>query len=100
MEIDPFEKACIAAKKMIEKIESTGSKIKTIDVGGGIGISEKNEFQFVEYFKMIQKYFDRKDDLQVILEPGRTILGNAGIVVSKVLYIKDCLLYTSDAADE
>ena len=89
MEIDPFEKACIAAKKMIEKIESTGSKIKTIDVGGGIGISEKNEFQFVEYFKMIQKYFDRKDDLQVILEPGRTILGNAGIVVSKVLYIKE-----------
>ena len=87
MEIDPFEKACIAAKQLINNIESKGSKITTVDVGGGIGINEENEFQFIEYFKMIQKYFN-KDQMQIIFEPGRSILGNAGILVSKVLYVK------------
>ena len=42
---------------------------------------------------------------RIILEPGRSISGNAGILLTKVEYIKDdflivCLLYTSDAADE
>ena len=89
MEVDPFEKACIAAKQMIDKLEIAGSKIKTVDVGGGIGISERNDFEFIKYFKMIQKYFNKKNDIQVIFEPGRSILGNAGILVSKILYIKE-----------
>ena len=88
MRLEPFEEACKITNQLIQEVESNGFAIKTIDVGGGIGIDENKKFQFVEYFDLINSYFAKKDRT-IIFEPGRTIIGNTAILVSKVLYIKE-----------
>tara|TARA_B110001454_G_scaffold176648_1_gene168850 strand:+ start:5663 stop:6919 length:1257 start_codon:yes stop_codon:yes gene_type:complete len=88
MELNPFEKACKIAKELIDEIETNGISVKTVDVGGGIGISDSEKFRFNEYFALVKKYL-ANPKRTIIFEPGRSILGNAGIIVSKVIYIKE-----------
>ena len=88
MKLEPFEEACKITNQLIKEVESNGITIKTIDVGGGIGIDENEKFQFIGYFDLINSYFAEKDRT-IIFEPGRTIIGNTAILVSKVLYIKE-----------
>lgn len=88
MDLGPFEKACKIAKELIDEIETNGVSVKTVDVGGGIGISTSKKFKFDEYFALIKKYLVNPKRT-IIFEPGRSILGNAGIIVSKVIYIKE-----------
>ena len=82
------EEACKITNQLIKEVESNGFTIKTIDVGGGIGIDENEKFKFIEYFDLINSYFAKKDRT-IIFEPGRTIIGNTSILVSKILYIKE-----------
>ena len=86
--LEPFEEACKITNQLIKEVESNGFTIKTIDVGGGIGIDENEKFQFKKYFGLINSYFAKKDRT-IIFEPGRTIIGNTSILVSKILYIKE-----------
>jgi diaminopimelate decarboxylase len=88
MKLEPFEEACKITNQLIKEVESNGFTIKTIDVGGGIGIDENEKFKFIEYFNLINSYFAKKDRT-IIFEPGRTIIGNTSILVSKILYIKE-----------
>ena len=88
MKLEPFEEACKITNQLIKEVESNGFTIKTIDVGGGIGIDENEKFKFIEYFNLINSYFEKKDRT-IIFEPGRTIIGNTSILVSKILYIKE-----------
>jgi diaminopimelate decarboxylase len=88
MKLEPFEEACKITNQLIKEIESNGFTIRTIDVGGGIGIDENEEFQFKKYFDLINLFFAKKDRT-IIFEPGRTIIGNTSILVSKILYIKE-----------
>ena len=86
--LEPFEEACKITNQLIKEVESNGFTIKTIDVGGGIGIDENEKFQFKKYFDLINLFFAKKDRT-IIFEPGRTIIGNTSILVSKILYIKE-----------
>ena len=86
--LEPFEEACKITNQLIKEVESNGFTIKTIDVGGGIGIIENEKFQFKKYFGLINSYFAKKDRT-IIFEPGRTIIGNTSVLVSKILYIKE-----------
>ena len=88
MKLEPFEEACKITNQLIKEVESNGFTIKTIDVGGGIGIDENEKFKFIEYFDLINSCFAKKDRT-IIFEPGRTIIGNTSILVSKILYIKE-----------
>tara|TARA_B100001778_G_scaffold307911_1_gene288305 strand:- start:48 stop:635 length:588 start_codon:yes stop_codon:yes gene_type:complete len=65
-------------------------KFDIIDLGGGMGISyEKNnrKLNYNEYKKSIIK-FRRKHNCKIIFEPGRSIIGNVGIIITKVIYLK------------
>lgn len=62
--------------------------IKRLDFGGGFAIpyqSGNPVFDYHRYYKYISEFFI---DYQVIIEPGRSLVGNAGILIAKVLYIK------------
>lgn len=87
LDISVFEKLFSFMKKLYQKYNNNFS---TIDFGGGIGIkySEKdNTINLNEYVKMMKNYFP---DFQgkIIVEPGRSIIGNAGIFLSKIVRIK------------
>jgi len=87
--VSPFVDALEKVKKLIESLAATGIKIKWLDIGGGLGITyDKEEPPHpMEYASAIRRVIG-ENDLTLILEPGRVIMGNAGILVTEVLYTK------------
>jgi len=86
----PFADALKSVKQLICQLKDIDIKIKYLDIGGGLGITYDDESppEPKEYADAIKKSL--KDiDVQLILEPGRVLVGNAGILVTKVLYKKD-----------
>ncbi|MGD8285818.1 MAG: diaminopimelate decarboxylase [Desulfobacterales bacterium] len=88
-EAKPFEDALLSLKALIKKLKSLGIAIKYLDMGGGLGITYAQESPppLHEYAASIIAHL-KELDLQLILEPGRVFVGNAGILVTKVLYRK------------
>ena len=87
LSIKPYEKMLKVIDRVINK---TGYRFEFIDLGGGIGISyEKNNKKFnFKIFNSLINNFLKKNRSRIIFEPGRSIIGNAGILISKVIYIK------------
>jgi diaminopimelate decarboxylase len=85
----PFEDALKSLKVLITELKSLGIDIRYLDMGGGLGITYNDESppHPREYARAITASLIGTD-LQLILEPGRVIVGNAGILVTRVLYRK------------
>ena len=86
-EVSPFIEALEKSLELISQLKAEGIKISHIDIGGGVGI-EYNEEKTINIEKYIQSVLDKVGDLEVILEPGRAIVGDAGIFVTQVEYLK------------
>ncbi len=88
-DVSPFVESLAKVKKFLLRLQETGCAIKYLDLGGGLGITynEEEPPAPLEYAKALEKELG---DLgyTLILEPGRVIVGNAGILVTKVLYTK------------
>jgi diaminopimelate decarboxylase len=87
--ISPFVDALKRILLLIDELSMQGVELKYLDVGGGLGISYKDEEPPVPQDlakNLIPLLKNRK--LTLIIEPGRSIAGNAGILVTKVLYLK------------
>lgn len=85
--VNPYKKTLKVLEKIISK---TNFHFKYIDFGGGIGIpneNKRNKFDLRKYSNLIEK-FSLKHNCKIILEPGRFIIGNTAILVTKVTYIK------------
>ena len=88
-EVKPFNDALGSIMALKDELKKIGIEIKYLDVGGGLGITYDDESppDPSEYANaIINSIGDRS--LKLILEPGRVIVGNAGILVTKVLYRK------------
>jgi len=88
-ELSPFLDAVDKLLLLIDKLSSQGIVLEHLDVGGGLGVPYEGETppQPAEYAQALKdKLAGRK--LALIFEPGRAIMANAGILVSKVEYIK------------
>lgn len=88
-ELSPFLDALDRVLGLIDHLENKGIHIAHIDVGGGIGITYADEKPpaFQEYAQAImQKLAGR--NVKVMFEPGRALVGNAGVMLSKVEYLK------------
>ena len=84
----PYEKMLKVLDRVIKKSNCT---FEFIDLGGGMGISyEKNnkKFNYKKYNTVIKKFL-KIHKSKIIFEPGRSIVGNTGFLVSKVIYIKE-----------
>jgi diaminopimelate decarboxylase len=84
----PYEKMLNVIDKIIQK---TKHKFKFIDLGGGMGISYDDDSKKLNYSKysIAIKKFLKKHSSKIIFEPGRSIVGDVGILISKVIYIKE-----------
>jgi diaminopimelate decarboxylase len=83
----PYEKMLIEVDKIIRK---SVHDFEFIDLGGGMGISYKDKSKKLNYQKYniaIKKFLKNKKS-KIIFEPGRSIVGNIGSLISKVIYIK------------
>ncbi|RKX62064.1 MAG: diaminopimelate decarboxylase [Thermodesulfobacteriota bacterium] len=100
--VEPFVDAIGKIKSLLQKLEGFGTKLKFIDVGGGLGIRYQDEIP-PEPDAYARALLSEVKDLPhcLIIEPGRSIVGNAGILITKILYTKDTeekRFYIVDAA--
>ena len=88
-EIRPFIDALDLVLALIDQLAEQGIKIHHLDIGGGLGIQYKDEVppEPAEYAKALSDKLEGRN-LQILVEPGRAIAGNAGILVTQVEFIK------------
>jgi diaminopimelate decarboxylase len=87
LDYKPYEKMLKIVDRVIHKINH---KFEFIDLGGGMGISYKYEdkkLNYSKYSEIIKKFLKRHQS-KIIFEPGRSIIGDTGILISKIIYIK------------
>ncbi len=87
----PFEKAFIRVREFHAELAKNGIEINVLDLGGGIGVpydAEKNPPPHPrDYAKIVREVF-KSFKGRFCFEPGRVLVGNAGILVSEVIYVK------------
>ncbi|MDX3929723.1 MAG: diaminopimelate decarboxylase [Shinella sp.] len=91
-ELQPFEDAFKLLRELVTTLRTDGHVIDHVDVGGGLGIPYKTDNSpppLPDAYAKIVKDQLRGLDCRIITEPGRLIVGNAGILVTEVIYVKD-----------
>ncbi len=88
--LEPFKKSFAKVKELVIQLRADGINITHLDLGGGLGIPYKNG-EIPTPFEYANIVLEEVKDLgcELTFEPGRLICGNAGILVSKVIYIKE-----------
>ncbi len=92
IEVKPYLEAIHKVLKVIDDLRKSGFNIEYLNMGGGLGIIYKNERPATPYEFAAQIIpLIKNKSLKLIMEPGRYIIGNAGILVTKITYIKKSL---------
>ena len=88
--IEPFVEAVRRLRLLLEKLREKGIEVRYLDLGGGLGITYKDEEPPLpaEYVATLARELEGWN-LTLIVEPGRVVVGNAGVLLAKVLYVKD-----------
>jgi diaminopimelate decarboxylase len=93
-ELGPFRDAFALMREMVLDLRSRGIALKHLDIGGGLGVPYRADNEWPphpdEYARVVK---DALGDLglRIVMEPGRMIIGNAGILVARVIYVKEGL---------
>jgi diaminopimelate decarboxylase len=89
-QIGPFVQAAKKAVGLIRELRLKGHQVRTLNLGGGIGILYENEkpITVAQFAKALIPVL-AKEGIRLLLEPGRFVVGNAGILVTEVQYIKE-----------
>lgn len=91
-ELQPFDDAFALLVELVGALQADGHAIDHVDLGGGLGIPYKTDNSpppLPDAYAAIVKKHVAKLGLKVMFEPGRLIVGNAGILVSEVIYVKE-----------
>lgn len=88
-ELDPFAAAFARVRKFIDELAAEKITVKTVDLGGGLGIPyDENTPPLPDAYAKIVHREMKGISAQLMFEPGRVLVGNAGVLVTKVIYVK------------
>jgi diaminopimelate decarboxylase len=90
-ELQPFDDAFVLLSDFVRTLRADGHRIEHVDLGGGLGIPYRHDNEpppDPAAYAEVVKRATRSLDCTLIFEPGRLIVGNAGIMVTRVLYVK------------
>ncbi|MFM6922822.1 MAG: diaminopimelate decarboxylase [Polynucleobacter victoriensis] len=91
-EISPYMDALDRVLDLIKQLDACGIKIHHLDIGGGLGISYTNETPpaITEFANTLLDHIESKGfgHLEVLFEPGRSLVGNAGLLLTTIEYLK------------
>jgi diaminopimelate decarboxylase len=91
-ELAPFEQAFKLMGELVVRLKAEGHNIRHVDLGGGLGVPYRGDNDIPphpdEYAAMVKRTLGHLG-LKYMMEPGRMIVGNAGIMVSRVIYVKE-----------
>ncbi|QRN41383.1 MAG: diaminopimelate decarboxylase [Neisseriaceae bacterium] len=107
LDLTPLNEAADKIFELVIQLKQKGIHLKHIDLGGGIGIPYKKDDpnpNYEDYARHITPFFQKNNGLQLVLEPGRSIIGNSGILLTKVDFIKHnqekCFIITDAAMND
>lgn len=91
--MEPFRLLCEKINNIVETLHSIGIETRNINLGGGLGIdyehTDNRISDFKSYFEIINSFLNTKNLTTVYFEPGRSIVGSCGALITKVLYVKE-----------
>ena len=90
-ELDPFDNAFVLLADFVRVLRSDGHAIAHVDLGGGLGIPYRDDNEpppHPEAYAEVVKRATRDLNCRLIFEPGRLLVGNAGVLVTRVLFVK------------
>lgn len=91
-ELGPFRDAFTLMREMVLDLRSRGISLKHLDIGGGLGVPYRADNEWPphpdEYARVVKETLGDLN-LKIVMEPGRMIIGNAGILVTRVIYVKE-----------
>ena len=89
-QLDPFAQAFARVAELVRELRAAGHAIATLDLGGGLGIPYGNQAAppLPASYAQIVKNATKSVDCRLMFEPGRVLVGNAGILVARVIYVK------------
>ena len=101
MELNGFEEAAYQALELLAELDKQNIDLDFIDMGGGLGVNYVGEetVQPMELIQCYEKIFSERSE-RLILEPGRSISANAGIMLTKVEYEKNSFLIADAAMND
>ncbi len=91
LSLSPLDDAFGRVHNLMDEVNAIiHTPLQFVDLGGGIGITYKNEKapSIQKYCGLIKKHFGKKS-YKILIEPGRTLSGNAGVLLTKVIYRKE-----------
>jgi diaminopimelate decarboxylase len=90
LSLDPYRRAFRKVAKCVAELRAAGLTVKTIDLGGGIGITYREEvpISFRDYAELVEEVVGPLG-CDLVFEPGRALVGNAGILVASIAYVKE-----------
>ena len=87
-DLSPYKKSFEKIADLVKSLQSAGHKVTRLDLGGGLGVDYKiANINFVDYGKTISDVF-KGYDYSLSIEPGRSLVANSGILLTKVIYLK------------
>jgi len=91
-DLEPFDNAFALLADFVRELRADGHQIDHVDLGGGLGIpyregEDPDAYHPERYAEVVPKHA-KSLDCKLVFEPGRLIVGNAGVLVTKVLYVK------------
>jgi diaminopimelate decarboxylase len=90
MSLAPFEAAYRRAIELTRQLRAEGIDVRRIDLGGGLGVGYRGEPELdLDGYAALVRDLGRGLDLELVFEPGRYLVAQAGVLVSRVLYVKD-----------
>ena len=93
-DMEPYKKLCKTVNSLIDKYERNGIQFELINVGGGLGIDYDQPDShpipdFAQYFGIFRQGLKLRPGQQLHVELGRSIVGQCGSLISRVLYVKE-----------
>ncbi|NNC66878.1 MAG: diaminopimelate decarboxylase [Gammaproteobacteria bacterium] len=90
LDLNPFQSCYEKIYKLVDQLSDAGIQLKHIDVGGGLGIRYENSEQppTMQQYADVLAPFMKGRDVEIFIEPGRSIVGDAGILLTRVEHIK------------
>jgi diaminopimelate decarboxylase len=85
----PYRRAVQRVASFVQSLGKAGVQLSYVDIGGGVGVryTKENPFNINDYARAIARHI-RPLDCHLLLEPGRAIVGPAGVLLTSVLYLK------------
>jgi diaminopimelate decarboxylase len=87
--LEPYRAAAAKVLELVDSLSAQGIRLRHVDLGGGLGIRYRDEapVTVADYAAMIRRLFDGRSE-SLLFEPGRRLTGNAGLLLTRVMYLK------------